>query len=94
MKSHYAATCSAWVGAAAAAEICASLSERPFALATFTNADWRQRGTRPLVFQLETVEGVSRRAAATALVPPKRSMMSTTVCMLLSYDNRNLSARP
>lgn len=56
------------------------------------SASCRQFGMRPLVFQLETVDGVSDMAAATALVPPSSLMMSLTLCMLDYYDNRNLTA--
>lgn len=55
-------------------------------------ASRRQFGMRPLVFQLETVEGVSDIAVATALVPPSPLIRSLTVSMADNYDIRNLDA--
>ncbi|WBO23969.1 hypothetical protein [Sphingomonas abietis] len=69
------------------------LSEAPTRLASAKRLGWRQDGMRPLVFQLDTVEGVSERPAATALVPPRLSMMALAVCICANYDNRNSSAR-
>lgn len=54
----------------------------------------RQSGMRFTPFQLDTVDGVSLRARATATVPPSASIMSDAFCMSHYYDNRNSIARP
>ena len=50
-----------------------SLRSTPFFLASALMSRIRQRGMLPLVFQLDTVEGVRSSAAATFTVPPSAS---------------------
>lgn len=88
--SFHAAACVA--GSVGVAAKSCSESGTPAFTANPIRPSRRQAGIRPLVFQLETVEGVSERAAATALVPPNRSMMSLAVCIGANYDNRNCEA--
>lgn len=63
----------------------------PCFLASFVIASTRQFGIFD-PFQLDTVDGVSFSARATATVPPSASMMSAAFCMAYCYDNRNLVA--
>lgn len=80
----------AWSGRSLGKSASESLTPRSAASA---NSDARRQvGMRPLVFQLETVDGVSVSAEATALVPPSRPMMSLTVCITINYGNRNYGA--
>jgi hypothetical protein len=60
----------------------------PSLFASFATPSIRQEGIFD-PFQLDTVDGVSFRARATATVPPSASMMSAAFCMAHSYDNRN-----
>ena len=64
----------------------------PLSAATRSTASMRHSGILPEVFQLETVDGLSLRDFATALVPPRALMMLVACAINWHYDNRNCNS--